>query len=87
MSIEIPQTQKAVQLTGPDELILNTEKAVYRPGPYQILCKIEAPKNERKLEDVSKMENTTTISKKKTVQNTSKESFFDNQKLFDFISE
>ncbi len=42
MNIEIPQTQKAVQLTGPDELILNTKKTVHKPGPYQILCKIEA---------------------------------------------
>ena len=40
--MEIPKTQKAVQLTGPDELILNTAKAVHKPGPYQVLCKIEA---------------------------------------------
>lgn len=38
----IPEKQKAVQLTGPDELILNTEKAVHQPGPYQVLCQIEA---------------------------------------------
>jgi len=42
MSTEIPKTQKAIQLTGPDELILNTEKAVHKPGPYQVLCKTEA---------------------------------------------
>ena len=42
MSNEIPQTQRAVQLIGPDELILNTEKAVHTPGPYQILCRVEA---------------------------------------------
>lgn len=42
MSSEIPKTQRAVQLIGPDELILNTAKSVHTPGPYQILCKIEA---------------------------------------------
>ncbi len=38
----IPEQQKAVQLIGPDELKLNTEKQVHSPGPYQILCRIEA---------------------------------------------
>lgn len=42
MSFTIPEKQKAVQLIGPDELILSTEKPVHKPGPYQILCKIEA---------------------------------------------
>ena len=42
MSNEIPKTQQAVQLTGPDELILNKEKDVHQPGPYQILGEIEA---------------------------------------------
>lgn len=42
MNFDIPQTQKAVQLIGPDELLLNTEKQVHTPGPYQILCKVEA---------------------------------------------
>ena len=42
MSNEIPKTQAAVQLTGPDELILNKDKDVHQPGPYQILGKIEA---------------------------------------------
>lgn len=42
MSIVIPKTQEAVQLTGPDELILNKSKTVHLPGPYQILCKVEA---------------------------------------------
>jgi threonine dehydrogenase-like Zn-dependent dehydrogenase len=35
-------TQRAVQLTGPDQLILNTSKAVHKPGPKQVLCKVEA---------------------------------------------
>ncbi|NIA31811.1 MAG: hypothetical protein GWP06_18110, partial [Actinobacteria bacterium] len=34
--------QTAVELVGKDELKLNTEKDVYSPGPYQILCRIEA---------------------------------------------
>jgi L-sorbose 1-phosphate reductase len=38
----IPETQYAVQLTGPDTLVLNTEKAVHQPGPHQVLCKVEA---------------------------------------------
>ncbi len=42
MSNEIPKTQEAVQLTGPDELILNKEKKMHLPGPYQVLCKVEA---------------------------------------------
>jgi threonine dehydrogenase-like Zn-dependent dehydrogenase len=39
---EIPKTQRAVQLIGPDELILNISKQIVRPGPHQILCKVEA---------------------------------------------
>ncbi|MBW8017563.1 MAG: alcohol dehydrogenase catalytic domain-containing protein [Planctomycetes bacterium] len=42
MSNEIPKTQQAVQLTGPDELILNKEKQMHLPGPYQVLGKVEA---------------------------------------------
>jgi len=42
MQSEIPKTASAVQLTGPDELTLNTEKPVPAPGPYQILGKVEA---------------------------------------------
>jgi len=42
MNIEIPKTAAAVQLTGPDELTLNREKPVPAPGPYQILCQVEA---------------------------------------------
>ncbi len=42
MNSKIPKKQAAVQLTGPDELRLNRDKPVFRAGPYQILCKIEA---------------------------------------------
>jgi len=37
----LPKTQYAVQLVGPDELILNKSKEVFRPGPHQILCRVE----------------------------------------------
>jgi threonine dehydrogenase-like Zn-dependent dehydrogenase len=39
---DIPETQYAVQLVGPDELVLNKSKEVYAPGPHQILCRVEA---------------------------------------------
>ncbi|MBN1867446.1 alcohol dehydrogenase catalytic domain-containing protein [Candidatus Sumerlaeota bacterium] len=39
---DIPSTQHAVQLVGPGELRLNTEKPVIRPTGHQILCQIEA---------------------------------------------
>lgn len=38
----IPTTQYAVQLVGPSDLQLNTAKEVFKPGPHQVLCKIEA---------------------------------------------
>lgn len=38
----IPATQQALQLVGPDELRLNRAKEVFRPGPTQVLAKIEA---------------------------------------------
>ncbi|MBC8470022.1 MAG: alcohol dehydrogenase catalytic domain-containing protein [Planctomycetes bacterium] len=38
----LPKTQYAVQLVGPDELVLNKSKEVYAPGPHQILCRVEA---------------------------------------------
>ena len=38
----LPETQYAVQLVGPDELVLNRSKKVPRPGPYQMLCRVEA---------------------------------------------
>ncbi len=38
---DLPETQYAVQLVGPDELILNKSKEVFRPGAHQILCRVE----------------------------------------------
>jgi threonine dehydrogenase-like Zn-dependent dehydrogenase len=38
----IPNTQYAVQLVGPGELKVNTSKEVFKPGPNQLLCKVEA---------------------------------------------
>jgi len=37
----IPKTQRAVQLVGPDQLVLNESKPVPTPGPYQVLGKVE----------------------------------------------
>lgn len=37
----IPATQHAIQLVGPGELKLNSSKEVFRPGPHQILAKVE----------------------------------------------
>ena len=42
MSDALPQIQCAVQLTGPGRARLNTAKPVHRPGPRQILCRVEA---------------------------------------------
>lgn len=42
MNCQIPKTQTALQLTGPNQLTLNTTKPVSPPGPEQILCQIEA---------------------------------------------
>jgi threonine dehydrogenase-like Zn-dependent dehydrogenase len=42
MAEKIPAIQCAVQLTGPDELCVNSHKKVYRPGPFEILAKVEA---------------------------------------------
>ena len=39
--MSIPSTQTAVQLVGPDRLILNPTKPVTRPGPHQILARID----------------------------------------------
>ena len=39
---DLPKTQYAVQLVGPDELILNKSKQIPRPGRHQILCRVEA---------------------------------------------
>jgi threonine dehydrogenase-like Zn-dependent dehydrogenase len=41
-SYDIPETQYAVQLIGPDELVLNRSKEVFTPGRHQILCRVEA---------------------------------------------
>lgn len=38
----LPETQWAVQLVGPGELRLNKAKSVGRPGPRQLLVKVEA---------------------------------------------
>jgi threonine dehydrogenase-like Zn-dependent dehydrogenase len=40
--IMILDVQTAVQLVGPDELVLNINKPVHRPGPHQILALVEA---------------------------------------------
>ena len=42
MKCDIPKTQAAVQLVGPDQLSFNGSKSIPLPGPYQILCKVEA---------------------------------------------
>jgi threonine dehydrogenase-like Zn-dependent dehydrogenase len=39
---DLPKTQYAVQLVGPDELVLNKSKEVFSPGSHQILCRVEA---------------------------------------------
>ena len=41
-SNKLPKTQFAVQLIGPDKLVLNRHKEVFCPSAYQILCRIEA---------------------------------------------
>jgi len=42
MGISLPDTQRAVQLIAPREARLNLAKPVHRPGPHQLLCRIEA---------------------------------------------
>ncbi len=39
---DLPKIQYAVQLVGPDELILNKSKEIFKPNKEQILCKVEA---------------------------------------------
>jgi threonine dehydrogenase-like Zn-dependent dehydrogenase len=39
--VNLPKTQYAVQLVGPDKLVLNKTKKVFKPGPHQILCRVE----------------------------------------------
>lgn len=41
MSKSIPAKQYAVQLVGPDQLVLNKSKDVFKPGPHQVLAKVE----------------------------------------------
>ncbi len=40
--VTTPQKQQAVQLVGPDRLVLNHDKPVAAPGPHQVLAKVEA---------------------------------------------
>lgn len=40
-SSDIPSRQHAVQLVGPGALRINPSKEVFRPGPHQLLAKIE----------------------------------------------
>ncbi len=42
MTASVPKTQHAIQLVGPGALKLNTAKPVPKPGPHEILVKIEA---------------------------------------------
>ncbi len=39
---DIPHTERAVQLVGPDKLELNSAKPVADPGPHQVLARVEA---------------------------------------------
>jgi threonine dehydrogenase-like Zn-dependent dehydrogenase len=41
MNEKIPAKQYAVQLVGPDQLVLNKAKDVFKPGPHQILARVE----------------------------------------------
>jgi len=38
----LPDKQYAVQLVGPDELVLNKSKDVFKPAAHQLLCRVEA---------------------------------------------
>lgn len=42
MNHNVPTRQRAVQLTGTNELVLNASKPVHMPGAHQILCRVEA---------------------------------------------
>jgi threonine dehydrogenase-like Zn-dependent dehydrogenase len=39
---DLPPTEYAVQLVGPDKLVFNKRKKVFAPGKHQILCRVEA---------------------------------------------
>ena len=38
----LPETQHAIQFTGPGEIVHNRAKAVFRPGPTQLVLHVEA---------------------------------------------
>ena len=38
----LPETQHAVQFTGPGEIVHNAAKPVFRPGPTQLVLAVEA---------------------------------------------
>jgi len=40
-STTVPETQRAVQLVGPDQLRINDTKPVFEPGPRQVLGRVE----------------------------------------------
>jgi len=40
--VTLPETQHAVQFTGPGEIVHNRAKAVFRPGPTQLVLQVEA---------------------------------------------
>jgi len=42
MQRPLPHIQRAVQLVGRDELLLNGSAVVPRPGPHQVVCQVEA---------------------------------------------
>jgi threonine dehydrogenase-like Zn-dependent dehydrogenase len=42
MTAAIPTRQSAIQLIGPDKLILNRNKKIHPVGPHQILARVEA---------------------------------------------
>ncbi|SPE59764.1 Alcohol dehydrogenase, catalytic domain, GroES-like family [Verrucomicrobia bacterium] len=41
MSPTLPTQQRAVQLVGPDQLRINEAKPVFKPGPHQVLGRVE----------------------------------------------
>ena len=41
MNEKVPAKQYAVQLVGPDQLVLNRSKDVFKPGPHQVLARVE----------------------------------------------
>ncbi len=40
--MQLPQTQHAIQIVGPDQIIVNPAKPVDQIGPYQLLLQVEA---------------------------------------------